>query len=430
MEEREYIELRSEEVQEILGTPPGWLVRWGTLVLFICFSALIGVAAIISYPDIVQAKIVISAAVPSVDIVAKTDGRFARFFAKDKVTVKQGTILAIIQSDADYNDVRKMDAAVKSWQTLSTDSLIKIKWPQNLEIGAAQASYAAFIQDVEDFRSGSKNKNWATQRTSASVNRQIDKLETSIADDKKILRRLQEQIANANETYREQIKSFDSGLISRVDLEKAREYLDNLKQQQDDLENKILSKQNEIISLGKTKSTAPSADLVDENSAAGRIRQSLNALRTDLETWKQTYLIIAPVDGIIALNSTYFSEKQYVRKGDQVLSIVPPQSDKLVGRLSLPLAGSGKVRPGQRVIIKLDSYPYFEFGTIRGLVISKSLVSNESEYSILVSLPEGLHTSYRRDIIFEQQLQGKAEIVTEEKQFLQRIYEQVFAPRR
>ena len=39
-EERNFVELRSEEVQEILGTPPGWLVRWGTMVVLLGFGLL------------------------------------------------------------------------------------------------------------------------------------------------------------------------------------------------------------------------------------------------------------------------------------------------------------------------------------------------------------------------------------------------------
>ncbi|MBK6931427.1 MAG: hypothetical protein IPH12_11375 [Saprospirales bacterium] len=79
MDDREYVELRSEEVQEILGTPPGWLVRWGTLIVLLCFAALLGVAAIISYPDVIEARVVVTTAVPPVDVVARTDGNIARF---------------------------------------------------------------------------------------------------------------------------------------------------------------------------------------------------------------------------------------------------------------------------------------------------------------------------------------------------------------
>lgn len=51
------IEIRSEEVQEILGTPPAWLTRWGTLVAFFTFVVLLWTAYWIRYPDYVEGEI-------------------------------------------------------------------------------------------------------------------------------------------------------------------------------------------------------------------------------------------------------------------------------------------------------------------------------------------------------------------------------------
>lgn len=430
MEEREYIELRSEEVQEILGTPPGWLVRWGTLVLFLCFAALLGVAAMISYPDTVQAKVIITTAVPPVDVVARTDGRIAHFYARDKMPVKRGAVLVVFQSNADYNDIKRLDAAVQNWQRLNKAALAEIDTPTDLILGEVEPAYLAFVQELENVLSGKKSKTSARQNTSQAINRQIDKLEKSLEADQKSMYRLRDQIASTKKLYLEQKKSFDAGLIARSEVEKTSEFLENLEAQYDILEDNIFRKQHEIINLGKNKSQQPHLGAPSETAdPAERLVQRLNALRASLDKWNQTYVLAAPTEGKIALNATFFTEKQFVKKDEQVLSIVPPQTNKLIGRLSLPQAGSGKVRPGQRVILKLDSYPYFEFGTLRGLVLSKSLTPQNNEYSILVSLPDGLQTSYRQEIPFEQQLQGKAEIITDEKRFLQRIYEQVFVPR-
>jgi hypothetical protein len=38
----ENIELRSEEVQEILGRPPQWIIRWGITIIFIIVAGLFG----------------------------------------------------------------------------------------------------------------------------------------------------------------------------------------------------------------------------------------------------------------------------------------------------------------------------------------------------------------------------------------------------
>jgi hypothetical protein len=83
------------------------------------------------------------------------------------------------------------------------------------------------------------------------------------------------------------------------------------------------------------------------------------------------------------------------------------------------------------VIIKLDSYPYNEWGTIQGEVISKSLVPKDDQYAIVVSVLNVQNTtlisSYGKQIPFEQHLQGIAEIITEDKGLLERIGDQMFA---
>lgn len=430
MEEREYIELRSEEVQEILGTPPSWLVRWGTFVVFVCVAALLGVAAIISYPDVIEAKIQITATVPPVDIVARTDGHIAQFFARDKVAVQQGTILAVLQSTANYEHILQLDKQVDIWQRYGNDSLNAIRVLQNLDLGEVQPDYSNFVQDVNNYRFNKKDRVSSIQQDIGSTNRQIDKLESSIDFDQKAKYRIQAQLATARGFYQKQKELFEAGIISQQDLEKERQRLDDLDQQLDALDENILRKQNEIISLSKNRNAVTFSGREDEASTAGRLRQSLNTLRASLDQWKQTYLLTSPIDGRVSLNTNFFSAKQYVKRGEQLLVIVPPQSDRLVGRLLLPVAGSGKVLPGQRVIIKIDSYPYYEFGTLRGQVISKSLVPKDNKYAILIALPDGLKSSYNREIPYEQQLQGSAEIITTDKRFLQRIYEQVFAVRR
>ena len=113
------------------------------------------------------------------------------------------------------------------------------------------------------------------------------------------------------------------------------------------------------------------------------------------------------------------------------MTIVPPQNKAIVGRALLPVENSGKVKPEQRVILKLGSYPYQEYGILKGFVLDKSLVPRDNQYSITVSVPtnenNNLITSYGREIPFEQQLQGKVEIITEEKGFIARITDQIFS---
>ncbi|MGI9160366.1 MAG: hypothetical protein ACR2K1_11510, partial [Saprospiraceae bacterium] len=78
-------------------------------------------------------------------------------------------------------------------------------------------------------------------------------------------------------------------------------------------------------------------------------------------------------------------------------------------------------------VVKLDGYPFHEFGSLAGTVKSKSLIPQDETYNILVDLPGELKTNYGKRIPFEQQMQGQAEIVTEDKRFLERILEHVWS---
>lgn len=92
----------------------------------------------------------------------------------------------------------------------------------------------------------------------------------------------------------------------------------------------------------------------------------------------------------------------------------------------MPIRNSGKIKPGQRVIIKLENYPYREWGTIDGEVkiISEVPTKGENEgYVVYVQIMD-LVTSYGKTLEFKQEMIGSAEIVLEEITLLERIFYQ------
>ena len=54
------IELRSEEVQEIMGTVPSWIIRWGITVLFgVVLSLFVG-SYFFRLPEVVEAEMTLA----------------------------------------------------------------------------------------------------------------------------------------------------------------------------------------------------------------------------------------------------------------------------------------------------------------------------------------------------------------------------------
>ena len=62
-----------------------------------------------------------------------------------------------------------------------------------------------------------------------------------------------------------------------------------------------------------------------------------------------------------------------------------------------------------------------EFGMVKGKVKSISLAPNNDYYTAEIELPNGLKTFYGIDLEFKQEMQGTAEIITEDIRLLERV---------
>ncbi|HET9571905.1 MAG TPA: hypothetical protein VFP20_10915 [Bacteroidales bacterium] len=89
----------------------------------------------------------------------------------------------------------------------------------------------------------------------------------------------------------------------------------------------------------------------------------------------------------------------------------------------LPAKGSGKARVGQRALVRLDNFPEQEFGFIEGKVaqISNTPDSN-GMYLVEIRFPKGLVTNYGIQLPITKQMQGNADIITEDVRLLVRFF--------
>ena len=92
MEEKKYkeIELRSEEVQEVMNHISPWVVRWGITVLFIILLALLAGCWIFKYPDVLQAEVTLTTEEPPAFILARSMGKIDTLYVHNGDTVKAG----------------------------------------------------------------------------------------------------------------------------------------------------------------------------------------------------------------------------------------------------------------------------------------------------------------------------------------------------
>ncbi len=152
-------------------------------------------------------------------------------------------------------------------------------------------------------------------------------------------------------------------------------------------------------------------------NATEEARQNLLA---QIEIWEQRYVLWSPQPGS-CIFTRFWSSNQNINTGETVFTILPQDSGAIRGLMQIPAAGAGKIAVGQRVNIRLDSYPYMEYGLLEGVVSGISDVPEQGSYFVTIAFPKGLVTSYGQALAFNRQMTGTAEIITHDIRLFQRV---------
>ncbi|HTH83006.1 MAG TPA: biotin/lipoyl-binding protein [Mucilaginibacter sp.] len=88
----------TEEIQDIIGVPPVWLIRWGISGFFLVLVAVLSLSEIIRYPDTVKAQLKIRLVNPPKYVEVTTSGKLVKLFVQNNGKVKEGQILAVIET--------------------------------------------------------------------------------------------------------------------------------------------------------------------------------------------------------------------------------------------------------------------------------------------------------------------------------------------
>jgi len=424
MSKEKKIELRSEDVNDILSRPPGWILRWGSAVIFIIVALLLVGSAIFKYPDRLVAPVLVTSENLPAQLVAKTTGRLQNIFKKEGELVSKNELIATIENPTSYENYLELKSITTQFSdSLGSDGNITgCSFPANLQLGGLQNVYTQFLKSFKE------DKNFIEinyhRKKIAILKRQIEAQKSLQLLSEKQLSLSKEQMDISDNIYKRDLSLYDQKVISQFDLEKSKSTQLSTRQQyetaQSDLNNmkiNILQAEQSVFDLELNREEQ--LNLL-ERSLMG----NYDDLRAEVKQWEQNYLLISPVDGKVSFTK-FWQENQNVSVGDVVFTIVPMRDAKITGKIYLPLAGAGKVKVGQKVNIKLDNYPYMEFGMVQVKVGSISMIPtviNENKvYIIGVEFPNRLKTNYGIDLMFTEEMQGVAEIITKDLSLLQRI---------
>ncbi len=418
------IDLRSEEVQDILTEVPHWMIRWGSVLFLTLIGLMLLISWFVKYPDIIVSEVVVTTKIPPQKEYAKTTGKFDAILVKDNEIVEANQILAIIENAANYKDVIKLKSVIDTLKIKHKETFyFPIDELPILFLGDLESDFSlfenAYIQyrlnvELQPFANDAlANKNSVTElrRRLSNLKSQKEIQRAELSFKKKDLER--------NKTL------FNKGIISAQDYEsKQLEYLQaerNFKTM-----SSSISQLRESISNANKRSKGTEINKTKEEMILLKnVIQSLNQLKQRIKNWELRYVLKSNIKGKVAFLNIW-NKNQTVNQGDLVFTIIPSENSNFIAKLKTPAQNSGKIKVGQRVNIKLVNYPEYEFGMLNGIVENISLIPDkEGFYLIDVSLPKTLVTSYNKEIEFKQEMSGYAEIITEDLRLIDRFFYQL-----
>lgn len=403
----------------MLGRVPGWITRNGIILFAFLMVLLLFGSWVFKYPDIKRARIIVTSVNPPANVEARTSGKIVRLFVVDNQTIEAGKVLAMIENPANFDDVMQLKSSLAFLDSIAMDE-VSADLPElrNARLGTIQGDYSLFLKVYRDYMEF-KRINYH-QRKIRTARTELDKQQ-------EYTRSLSERATIQEEAYNLALRQFnrdatlyEEGVISPSNLEESRSKMlvERNKRQE------IISQMAENnISIARTEDQIVDLELRQQEALSGNVtamEESYNNLKASVTSWEQNYLLVAPVSGTVTF-TRFWSENQNVKVGERVLTIVPAESGSLLGKISLPLEGAGKVRPGMQVNIQFDNFPHLEYGMVGGKVSNISQVPENDFYTVEVELPKGLHTYYGKDILFSQNMAGQAEILTDKKRMLERV---------
>ncbi len=420
MHEQE-LDYLSEDVQEILSTPPSWIATWGTTVILITLILMGIVGWNFTHPETVRGDVILTTSEPPVPVYANMPGKLSMILVKENQEVEVGQTLAVIDNSANYLHVMELEEEISKLGEFDLLAFQNFSPNESLELGSIRPNYIKFINTLEEFSFSKSSR--IDLRSVKTLEKQIEEKELLIdglLENEKIAKR---ELADLELEYKAaQVKYGETQATE--DFQKQIDLNSEKTSKEAELNGfglKIIEKNEEIAEL-RTAILGKNLDAQGKNrERISDLRQNLNELKTKIGAWKKDFLITATMRGNVSFYNSK-TDQQFFKKGEEVMAIVPIQTDKqYVGYITLSATDSRAVNPNQTVKIKFPD----KNGLVEGKVNSISRLPKDDAREVKVDFEDVLITNQNEEVNFTQMMSGKAEIVIGEKRFITRIFNEL-----
>lgn len=362
----EKIEVYSRENNDMLGDMPDWLIHTGSYIVYGLIAFLFAGTALFKYPDTVKKSISIDDMGSVEWITANQAGMIDRFLIEDQAPVKRNDTLGILKNTASLEDVRKFCHVLTrvEWYYRTHDSKYLQDYPFDLIMGEMTPAYEQFTQAVRTCMMYQEFDLYPQKKK--YLDEELKILESTGQADKMAVLKVKREL-------------FELEINHKMETGKNRRMLE-------------LAYENMVNSL---------------------------------KTWDKKYLIKSGHDGKVVWGKAWGISTR-VNEGDTLCTVISEQKGNPMGHIRLSQDEVAEIAVGDRVNIELNKYPAHTCGVLPGKVASVSFIPYNKSYAVEVDFPQGLVTTGRKEIKYEIDLSGKAEIITSSRSVLSRIFAPIY----
>ncbi len=423
-------ENRTEEVVSIIEKMP---TKFGTTISCIVIGLVLLLFLfgwLIKYPSVLSGQIVINTRQAPVKLVSSIAGNIILIQNKSGAEVKTGTYIAYIQNEANLKDVQSLEQILRKVNIQNiTYKEHRHFFPENLALGEMSNKYFNYLNSLYQYLDYNVQQPYEVQK---GINQKLLRLQIKKLDQlKNDYQNQKVKYTTSKSLFRKDSLLYTKNVTSKADIEhsiiaKANSELDYnaIDKEINTTDYQINEAQNKAQVIAIEKATKEREIIIN-------LFNSYYDLLEAIKKWERTYVFVTPINGkVYFLN--FLKNNDYIQSGQELFKIVP-DNNQMIGQVNLPENGSGKVKVGQGVIVKLNNYPFNEYGSIKGKVKRISLVTNQqtlsdnqnkiNSYLVDIDLPNGLKTNYGVELNFHAEAKGTAEVITEDRRLIERFFD-------
>lgn len=416
--EAEDIYLRSEELQEVLGRPPGWVVRSGMLLIALFFLLVAIAAYFVRSYDMVPCPVSITTQTLPASVEARQTGKISHLFVTENQAVKAGTHLAVIQSTCNYEDLQEVSLWLHDFHTTFNKGQVANAYVSKGRLGALEPTYTQLQNTIEAYHFFESKAFYIQQQQ--QLKSQIEgqqALQQTVSQKETLIR---ERLALTEQIRKGERSLFEKEMLSQKDNADAEKILIEEQLQLTQSEQEQARIQIDINRLQQRIEELKQLQVNENQKLLEDIRSAMSDFVSAVDSWEEQYVLRAPIAGKVSFFQ-FWSANQEVNQGDEVMVIIPPDQDVLAYAY-LPVSNAGKVEKGQAVRMEMADFPAQEYGYVWGRVSSKSEMARNGAYLLKIQLDKGLETKQGEALRFSQEMSGLAQVIIRDENLLQRLF--------